>query len=117
MPRLLPPPIVVPPRFPPSVSLPSLSPISTPPIPTPNKAYFIENNRICTIRNDMQVCLLIFYHKSLIRSDCLYATIKDVRDKRQVPLMRYSLIWGTNKWNPVQCCSLNELSDILVDCL
>jgi hypothetical protein len=115
MPRLLPPPIVVPPRFSPSESLPSLSPISTPPIPTPNKTYFIENNRICTIRNDMQVCLLIFYH--IAPNVGLYATIKDVRDKRQDPAMRYSLIWGTNKWNSVQCCSLNELSDILADCL
>ena len=115
MPRVLPPPIIIPPRS----KCPSYSPDSSPgmiPETPSNKTYWIENNRICTIRNDMQVCLLLVYHLRYSNPDCLYATIKDVRDKNKVPhLMRFSLIWGTNVWNPVQCCSLNELSSIIAD--
>lgn len=119
MPRLIPPPIIIPSRHQSSSPSPiSLSPISTPGIPeTPlsNAIFYIENDRICTIRNDTIVYLLIFYHRDYAGTGCLYATSKDVRDKRQCPLMRYSLIWGTSKWNPVQCCSLNELNDIVAD--
>lgn len=121
MPRLIPPPIIVPPRSKPPRS-PPLSPI-TPPCPSPasssssTRTFFVnDKNQICTIRNDMQVVLLICYHRTYIRSDCLYATVKDVKDKNRNPLLRYSLIWGISKWNPVQACSLNELHTILADC-